>query len=457
MKLGKKKKVSAARSIALNVLRRVEAEGAFAPLALNHALRRRLDLSARDRALTTELVYGTLRWRRRLDFALATHSHRSLDKVEPSLLRILRLSAYQLMFLDRVPAWAAVDQGTELAAITRGKRAAGFVNGVLRGLAGGSESILWPDPEKDPIRALGVTYSYPDWLAERWLKTLGMERTSHIMEASNRPAPLWVRANTLRAKPDEFASLLTTSGHRIRLSDQVPGAAILSEVGDVTSLSAHQDGWFHVQDGAAQAVCHLLDVAPGQRVLDGCGAPGGKTATLAQLMGDQGEVLSADVHPARVGLIHRLVERLGIHCVTTEVVDLTDAPEESLGTFDRILLDAPCSSLGVLRRHPERKWKTRLDDLKDLTDLQRQLLDSVAGLLKPGGYLVYSVCTPIDEEGPGLIRDWLTGHLDFQVSDPREDKTQAWHSLIDDQGALSSWPDLHDMDAFYAVRLKRNP
>ncbi len=461
MKTGRRRKITPARSIALQVLRRVEAEGAFSSLALNHALRRHAGLSPEDRALATELTYGTLRWRRRLDYALSAHSQRRLDKVEPSLLRILRLSAYQLLFLDSVPEWAAVDQGTEMAVVMRGRRAAGYVNGVLRGLSGNRERIEWPDADEDPeraeraVHALAVLHSFPDWMVKWWLQRFGRARAEAFMRAVNLPAPLWIRANSLRGKPEKLASLLAASGYQAMPSDLVPGAVKLQQVGDVTALAAFQGGWFHVQDLGAQAVCHLVAPKPGQRVLDACGAPGGKTATLAQVMNDQGEVLSVDIHPARIGLVRQLADQLGITCVNTVPHDLSGPVPGDWGDFDRILLDAPCSAIGVLRRRPEIKWRLAPDGLARLSQTQRELLEGVAPLVKPGGTLVYSVCTFSDEEGTGLIQSFLADHPEFERSDPRSGKKAPWHAMLNGEGALASWPDSHDADAFYAVRMRR--
>lgn len=450
----KPKSISPARRLAIDVLRRIEAENAFATLALDHALERR-PLSPEDRALATELTYGCVRWRRKLDFALAAHSHRPLDRLDLSILRILRLGAYQLLFLDRVPPYAAVDEGTEMAAQLRGRRVAAFVNGVLRGLSSTRDRIEWPDPGADPVRALGILHSYPDWMVEWWLKLFGRERAEAFMQASNRPAPIWVRTNTARIAPEALRDLLAASGLRVEPAPQVPGAARVEQLSEVRAMAAHEAGLFHIQEAAAQAVCHLLEVRPGQKVLDACAAPGGKTATLAELMQDQGEILAADVHPARLALVRKLMERLGVTCVRTQVADLSQPASEDLGRFEAILLDAPCSALGVLRRHPEGKWRTAPDDVQRLARIQRELLDRLCTMLQPGGRMVYSVCTFTDEEGPEQIRAFLADHPEMELDDPRQGKKAPWHALLDPTGALRTWPDVHDMDAFYAVRLRR--
>ncbi len=455
MQARKGTKIAAARRIALEVLRRVEAEGAYTQLSLNHSLRRHGKLSRQDRALATELVYGTLRFRRRLDFGLAAYSSRPLEKIEPLLLRVLRLSAYQLLMLDKIPPWAAVDQGTELAGSIRGRRASGFVNGVLRALAAHRDQIEWPDPSLDPVRALGIIHSFPDWMVRRWLDDYDSERAVAIMEACNRPAPLWVRANSLRITPEGLCGLLAASGYEATEGGSVPGTVKLAGAGDISSLAAHETGLFHVQDAAAQAVCHLLDPRPGQRVLDACGAPGGKTATVAQLMKDKGEILSVDVNPARLALTKKLIERLGIGCVERLAHDLSESFPQGVGDFDRVLLDAPCSSLGVMRRHPESKWRLFPADLPRISQIQKKLLDNVSQAVKPGGYLVYSICTFSREEGAGLLDEWLPAHPEFSIMDPREGKRAAWHKLLDREGCLATRPDLHDMDAFFAIRLVR--
>jgi 16S rRNA (cytosine967-C5)-methyltransferase len=455
MKIVKPKPVTPSRRLAQEVLRRVDVEGAFATLALNHALERSPNMSAEDRALTTELVYGTIRWRRMLDYALAAHSHRPLERMDQTLLRILRMTVYQLLFLDRVPVWAAVDEGTKMATLLRGNHAAGFVNGVLRGLAGAKDRIEWPDREQNLIHSLGVRHSFPDWMVEWWVKLFGVERAESFMQASNRPGLFWVRTNTLRMAVDGLVNLLSASGLQCKSSEIVPGAVLVEGAADVRSLVAHEAGLFHVQEAAAQAVCHLLDPRPGQRVLDTCAAPGGKTATMAELMGDEGEILAVDVHPARLGLVRKLLDRLGIGCVRTAAADLSQSVPEEWGLFDRVLLDAPCSGLGVLRRHPESKWRTPPDDIARLAKVQRELMDSVAKVVKPGGYLVYSVCTFTEEEGAGQIRSWLAEHPEFEILDPKQGKKSSWKSLIDADGFMRTWPDIHDMDAFFAVRLRK--
>ena len=450
-----KKQISPARRIALEVLRRVEAEGAFSHLALNHALQRSPGLNPADRALATELVYGTLRWSRRLDYALAAHCHRPLERIEPGLLRVLRMTAYQLLFLDGVPEWAAVDQGAELARRLRGRRAAGFVNGVLRALARGQRNIDWPDADGDLVRHLAVRHSFPDWLVEYWLEELGSEQCRRLLEALNRPASAWLRPNTLRIVPAGLADLLSASGLQVQQQAEIPGALKCQRAGDLAGSAAHQTGLFHLQDGAAQLVCQLLDPRPGQRLLDACSAPGGKTATLAELLEDRGELFAVDVNPARLALVRGLTERLGIGCVKFFVHDMSQPAPHGWGSFDRVLLDAPCSSLGVIRRHPEVKWRVAAGDAEHLSRQQLALLDNCAGLVKPDGLLVYSVCSLDRREGSEVVEKFLQRHPEFELVDPRGSGPRPWYRFVQPRGWLMTWPQEFDCDGFFAARLRR--
>jgi len=449
------RRISPARKVATDVLRRVEAEGAFASLALDHAFDRHPALSSVDRSLASQLVYGTLRWRRRLDYVLAAHSRRPLERIEPQLLRILRMVAYQLLFLDRVPEFAAVDEGTGLAAILRGKRAAGFVNAVARGLARAKDRLEWPDPDKDFVRYLEVVHSFPSWMIRMWLKQLGQQETIDLMESLNKPAPLWLRANTIKGPTSRLLELLAASGLKTEESSLVPDAVKVEGVGDLTTLAAHEAGWLHVQDAGAQAVCQLVSARPGQRILDACAAPGGKSATVVQQMKNQGELLAVDRNPARMGLVRSLAERLGLSIISRQVADVRELNSSAVGMFDRVLLDAPCSALGVLRRHPEGKWRITPQDLRRLSGIQAELLDAVSQLVKPGGVLIYSVCTMNDAEGPELIRSWLDDNREYSLDDPRKNKKAPWHKLVDNEGFLRTWPHVHQMDGFFAARMRR--
>jgi 16S rRNA (cytosine967-C5)-methyltransferase len=441
--------------LAYKVLGKV-AEGGYSDLALDAELGRQVQLDPRDRGLATELVYGVLRQQGRLDYALGRFSNQPLQKLEERVRRLLRLGAYQILCLDRVPVSAAVNTTVELARQQNLERATGFINGILRALIRGIDTLSWPDRQGDPQGYLTHACSLPGWLARRWLQELGADEACALAEAMLLPAPLTIRVNTLRAEPDEVLA---------QLQAIEPAARGCSYVAEGIRLSQHQSllqlapGSFQVQDQASMLIPHLLDVKPGERILDGCAAPGGKTTQIAALTGNLAEIVALDLHPQRIKLLQSGIERLGCQGVTAKVWDLTQPPKFlTPASFDRVLLDAPCSGLGVLRRNPESRWNRNPEDIAQLAQLQLRLLENVAPLLRPGGVLVYSLCTTTPEETTGVIEAFLENSPQFKITDLHDQLPAAWRPLLDPQGCLRTFPQQHDgMDAFFAVKLQKLP
>ena len=442
-----------ARRIAFEVLTRV-AEGAYADLTLSAALDRLFEV--RERGLATELVYGVLRRRGRLDFALAHFCKQPLGKLEPAVLRLLRLGAYQLLELDRVPARAAVHATVELAKVLGLQRASGFVNGVLRSLDRGRATIPWPDPAEQPLACLEHACSLPDWLARRWLAELGADEALALAAALQEPPPFTLRVNTLRSGRDELLAAFAAAGHEVvPTSFAAEGIILLRRA--MAPLPGEADGLFQVQDEASMLIPHLLAPQPGERLLDACAAPGGKTTQLAALTQNRAEILALDLHPQRAALVTAGAARLGCRGVTARAWDMTRTPDFlPPASLDGVLVDAPCSGLGVLRRNPELRWRRTPDDPRRLAELQGAILAGAAPLVKPGGRLVYSVCTQTPEETEEAIAAFLTRHGDFVREDLRPLLPSHWEPLFDGTGALRTLPHRHGgMDAFWAVRLRR--
>jgi 16S rRNA (cytosine967-C5)-methyltransferase len=417
------------------VLQRVD-EGAYATLALAGELGRARGLAPADRGLATELVYGVLKRRRRLDWALGAYAPRGLDALDGRVRDTLRIGAYQLLFL-RVPAHAAVDDAVAAIKRTRGQGLANFANALLRRLGREGE----PPPPSSPIERLGVVESAPDWLVRDAVARFGEEEARAYLAALNAPAPLWLRANTLRTSRDEAMRALAAERPDATLtpSPRVPEAFAVAGAGDPAALRLFADGLVTAQDVAAQAVARLVDPQPGERLLDACAGVGGKSTHLAALAGDRAPIDSADVSARKLDLGADLARRLGVTSLRTIACDLTDGQAPLAAQYDRVLLDAPCSGLGVLRRHPEAKWRRQPDDARALAALQARLLDALLPRVRPGGVFVYSVCTYSDEEGPRQLERLLAAHPDFTV-----------------EGApLVTWPHRDDADAFWAVRLRR--
>lgn len=448
------KSKSDARTIALDVLTRVD-QGAYADLALDAALTRLPYLDPRDKGLATELVYGVLRQRGRLDFVLGRLCHQPFEKIEAKIRNILRIGAYQMLQLDRVPVSAAVNTAVELARSTQLERATGFINGILRSLGRTLEEISWPDPETAPLRYLVDGLSLPEWLAVRWLAEYGPVSAIDLASAMLAPAPFTVRVNTLLVSRKDFLSALAAAGHLAEPCHYSPDGVIIRERSPLP-LSGQSEGWFQPQDEASQLIARLLEPQAGEEILDACSAPGGKTTHLAALTGNGAKILACDLHPQRVQMVASGARRLDALGITTRACDLTAPPDDLLARrFDRVLLDAPCSGLGVLRRNPEIRWRRTAEAIHEMALQQGELLHSTAQLVKPGGLLLYSVCTVTPEETTGVLDPFLAAHPEFVRDDLRLSFPE-WIPLFDEQGALSTLPQRHDgMDAFWAVRLRR--
>jgi 16S rRNA (cytosine967-C5)-methyltransferase len=445
------------RTIAYEVLDRVQ-NGAFADLALDGALESLPGLDIRDRALVTELVYGVLRYRGRLDFALQQLCSKPLAKVEPAVLSLLRLGCYQLLQLDRIPAHAAVFETVELARRLNLQRATGFINGILRALVRQASQLTWPEREEDPLAYLEHVLSLPHWLAKQWLDDFGVEEACAMAEAMLHPAPCFVRTNTLKIQRDALLETLAGCECEAEVTRFAPEGIRINQ-GVVRHLSGHAEGLFQMQDEASMLISHLLDPQPGDRILDACAAPGGKTTHMSALTDNQAQIVALDLHPQRVELITRGAVRLGCLGIEGRAWDLTRTPKFlEPESFDRILVDAPCSGLGVLRRNPEIRWRRKPGDLKEMARLQRTILHNVAPLLRSGGRLIYSLCTFSTEETEDVIQAFLSEHPEFVRCDLRDQVPDAWRELFDSAGALRTLPQRHGgMDAFFAVAFQKRP
>ncbi|HEU5301456.1 MAG TPA: 16S rRNA (cytosine(967)-C(5))-methyltransferase RsmB [Acidimicrobiia bacterium] len=375
------------RRLARDALVRIEG-GAYSHLALP-AMLRESHLSARDRAQVTDLVYRTLRGQRRLDDLIGRASTRRIARMDPPVRAALRLGAHQL--LSGVPPHAAVGETVSAAPA----RAQGFVNGVLRALT--RLGPPWPEPESE-----AVALSYPDWLADRLRADLGPERATAVMVAGNEPGALTLRPNPGRTEVDALEAALREAGAEVERGRLVPSALVVRGGGDPARLLPVADGRATPQDQGSQAVVAYLDPQPGDRVLDIAAAPGGKATGIAERVGREGRVLALDRNAGRLGLVGRASSRLGLDTVDLLVADGRHLPVDG-AAFDRVLLDAPCSGMGVLARRAESRWRLEPDSISELAGLQRDLLLEAARAVRPGGVLVYSVCTLTAEETRAVV------------------------------------------------------
>lgn len=437
------------RRLALEILVRVERDRAYANLLLDIQLRRQR-LSPRDRALATELCYGVLRHRGTIDFLLCKVLDRPLEAVDVEVRNLLRLGAYQLFYLTKIPTYAAVHETVRLA--RRGTRT--FVNAILRALERRGPLREEELPE-DPVRGWSVRYSHPPWLVERWLKQLG-EEALQLLQANNRIPPVGIGWNPLRGSVEELEQTLTRAGAKWEASPWLPDVYRVRDASNLLSSSVSDRGLFWVMDEAAALVVHLLNPQPGERVLDICAGGGGKATVAAMLMENRGEVVALDVSSRALQRLQKARRRLGATIVSPVKGDAREAAGQFRGWADRVLVDAPCTGLGTVRRRPEIRWHRELADIPRLADLQGTILDGAANCVRSGGSLVYAVCSREPEEGEAVMAGFLARHPEFS----REDSLPAFflggRAALLTGGCVATWPHRHDTDGFFAARLRRH-
>jgi len=451
-----------ARQVALDVLVKVEEAGAYSNLQLNRTLQSE-QLSRADAGLATELVYGTISRKLTIDYWLSQLVAKGLHKLQPWVHQLLRMSMYQLLWLDRIPAHAVVNEAVKIAKKRGHQGISGMVNGVLRNVLRKQEELK---PElialSTDAETLSVRYSFPIWLVERWLTVYGREATEQILHASNEPPHSSIRVNTMKTSPHAVLEELEAAGLQVSLSPIAPAGINVEKGGHLAALEGFKEGHWSLQDESSMLVAEVLEPKPGMKVLDACAAPGGKSMHIGELMKGEGMLLSNDLHEHKRKLIEEQAARLGLEHVQTSSQDavlLADSLEPA--SFDAVLLDAPCSGFGVIRRKPEIKWTKQPGDVKDIAGIQTQLLDAISGLVKPGGVLVYSTCTIAKEENEEQVASFLSRHKEYSLDAQWPDTLLAslkQQGIVSEQfdGQLQLLPHHASSDGFYIARLKRS-
>jgi 16S rRNA (cytosine967-C5)-methyltransferase len=409
------------RDVAVSAVNAVLMKGVYSDTVLDILLTREEtageSLSRKDRALSTELTYGVLRNLKRIDFILSKFSKRPLKSLDDKVLNILRVALHQIVFLEKIPPYAAVNEAVELAAVY-GKRSAGsFINGVLRTALRSIDNIEYPDGEKDPVGFLSVYHSLPEWLSSFFIDTFGYENARVIAETCSARPPVTIRTNVMKRTRTELLELLRERGFDAAPTKYSPHGIIVDGGGALFKDELYLDGSFTLQDEASQLVPVIVDPKPEMRILDLCAAPGIKGTFLSELTGDGGLVLSVDINEGRAASIADNARRLGIDSLKAVVADSTSLPLRGSEPFDAVLVDPPCSGLGTLRRNPEIKWRLKEGEIETLIENQGDILGAAAGHVKAGGALVYCVCTVNPAEGAGVVENFLRGHGDFSIED----------------------------------------
>jgi 16S rRNA (cytosine967-C5)-methyltransferase len=440
------------RQAACETLLRIRKEGGFADRLIDIELSGGM-LSGPDRGLYAELVYGVLRRQGTLDHILQQLLEKPMIELDPLALVILRIGLYQLTCLDRIPESAAVNESVNLAKlITPGT--SGLINAVLRNYLRRRDTISFPDMAANPAAAIAARHSQPEWLVEQWIAQLGAAEGRQLAEVSSQQPPLTLRVNTLRSDRDHLLREFEAQGIDATSCRFSPDGISLAGRHTISALPGFEAGLFAVQDEASQLAGQLLGAEPGERVWDACCAPGGKTSHIAQLMDDRGELIATDISRSKLTLVQDSLRRLGVSSVTTAVADLHQPDTFPEGYFDRILLDAPCSGLGVIRRNPEAKWRLFSGDITRLAAVQKTLLQNASARLKPGGTLLYSTCSTSEAENELVVEDFLLHNPGF-VLENLNDLFPQLGDLIAFYGMFRVWPHRHGMDGFFAARIRR--
>lgn len=458
-----KQKVENPRQAALEILYRVEQEGAYANIALNKKLNdSRMD--KKDRGLTTELTYGTLRQQINLDWVLSKFISRSLSSLTPWIRNILRMSLYQIMNMDKIPDSAAVNEGVNLAKKFGHKGTVSFVNGVLRNILRNIENLEYPSMDKGPAEHISIKYSHPLWMVKSWIKDYGIEDTIRICQANNQVPANTIRVNTIRTSKGKLLEQLINQGIDCKEGKWAEEALEISNFSSIQGIEGFAEGLFQVQDESSMLIAHIVNPQENFKVLDTCGAPGGKTTHLAQLMKNTGEIFCVDIHEHKLDLVHGSCRRLGITNVKLIQKDARELHEEFEGQMDCVLVDAPCSGLGILRRKPDIRWRKEEVKIKELQKLQKEIITSAAKCVKPGGVLVYSTCTITHEENQQVIIDFLQDNRGFITEDLSQYLPKGLLMKLENdvernaeikKGWLQLLPHLHGSDGFFMARIRR--
>ncbi|MGM0370544.1 MAG: 16S rRNA (cytosine(967)-C(5))-methyltransferase RsmB, partial [Bacillota bacterium] len=404
--------MTTARELALEAIYKINEEGAFSNIILNQLLNKS-DLDQRDKSLVTQLVYGSLRWRNSLDWIINHFANLKVKKMTPWVRNALRLGVYQIKYLDKIPGPIAANETVETAKKYCDRGAIKFLNGNLRNIVKNIDSIEYPDCSEKPVQYIRHKYSQPQWLVQRWVKRYGVDKTITICKQLNQIPPTVIRTNTLQVDREQLVTNLKQEDAEAKVIDRVEEAVNLCSYSSIAGLESFSRGEFFVQGLTSMLVGHVLEPNETDVVVDLCAAPGGKTTHFSQLMNNNGQIKAIDLHDHKLDLIEENCQRLGIENIETYCGDgrEIDFPSQA----DKILVDAPCSGLGIMGKKPEIRWQKKPQDLKKLQELQLELLSNAAGILKDDGELVYSTCTFSPEENKEVIDEFLSQHSNFAI------------------------------------------
>lgn len=443
------------RTLALKIFSSWEKSGLTLDACLDRHNSSISQLDIRDRKLFNAIVFGVFRHRETLDWIIGQHAHASLKKIRTDVLYILRCAVFQMFFLDKVPAFAALDTAVNQAKKGSGKKTPGFVNAVLRKISNFNIDIRYPETISNPVEYIRLKYSLPSWIAQNWHKRYGFGQACRLADKQMDIPSITIRVNTLRTCSTDLEEQLKNHSAVIKKTVHTPQGFYLSGLQTpFLQMDAFNQGFFQVQDEAAQMVSILLDPQPDENILDACAGLGTKTCHIAQLMHNQGRLTAMDIEASKLAQLSTETDRLGIHIVESKAGDILKTTIKDFDTFfDRVLIDAPCSGLGVLKRNPDTRWRRKKNDITRMASRQKKILNAAANLVRPGGILVYAVCSCEPEENEDVIRHFLSKRKDFSIdTDYSFDCLEPFRT---EEHFVKTYPLADNMDGFFAARLIR--
>lgn len=435
----------------VDLLIEVEREQSYAQLSLKNALE---DLDSRDKALATEIFYGTLKYEIQLDYWINQYSKTPVRKMKPLIRNLLRMSVYQMIYLDKIPSSAIINEAVKIAKKRKFQGLSGFVNGLLRNIDRERENLSFPDPKKSLSFSYSIQYALPEWIIEMWLEQYSKEEVAAICEALNKRAEVCGRCNTLKGDKEALIETLKAEGVVVEPGRLLDEAFYVRKLDKLQNLASFKVGAWTVQDESAMLVAHVVAPQKGDTVLDMCSAPGGKSVHMAALMENKGNITSCDVHPHKLELIEKNAKRLGISIISPTLQDGTVLNETFVGKFDKVLLDAPCSGLGIMKRKPDIRHNKTKEDLEDIASIQRAIVKNAVQYLKPNGRLVYSTCTISYEENEKMAHE-IAEQYGLELEDIVDTIPKCLKDAVKEKGMIQILPQMADTDGFFIASFRK--
>jgi 16S rRNA (cytosine967-C5)-methyltransferase len=440
------------REIILKILIDINANGAYSNISINRHLKNNKNIENEN--FIREIVYGVIENKLYLDYIISQVSKTKIDKIHSTTLEILRMGVYQIIFMDKIPDRASVNESVNLSKKYGHKGIAGFVNGVLRNISRNKEKLMEVKKE-DKIDFLSIKYSYPKWIIRNWIKEYNYEFTEEILKGDNSRPKLNIRVNTLKINRDKLLDIFSNYGFNAYKTKYAKDGLIIENPSRINSLEEYKKGYFTIQDESSMLVSQIIDPVEGYLVLDLCSAPGGKSTHMGQLMKNNGKIISRDIYEHKLQLVENNANRLGIDIIETETFDAIKLDKNLIGKVDYCIIDAPCSGLGIIRRRPEIKWNRIEKDIEELKNIQWEILNNAKDYLKIGGIMVYSTCTISKGENENMVEKFLLENKEFQLVD-FYDKFDSKENISNSrEGHIQLFPHIHNTDGFFISKLKK--